>query len=459
LPLKFLAVATIVVAFVCTEVQLSRGATGATLSRVTCDRVASPLGSNSNVGSVTKPFLTVEKLANSLKAGQAGCLRAGVYQRDVKITRGGTSSAPTTLTSYPGERAVVVGRLHVADEANNVVVQQLDLDGRNRADLPGPTINGDNVVFRDNDVTNRHTTICFLLGSIEWGRARGTVIEHNRIHDCGEMPASNHHHGIYVEASDRARIIGNWIYDNADRGVQLFPDAQNTYLAGNVIDGNGQGVVFSRKSSNNVVENNVLSNPLVRYNIESFELTGSGNVARRNCVWSTRHWGFAGIQLDVGIPVLDNLVTEPGYVNRAAKDFRLRPDSPCVTFTPAPAQPPPVRVSKKPKRPVRLRASAPALWPGGHVRLRAYLMPAAAPAAGSQQAVLRLYRAGQWRRVGVMTLRDGSYALGLELRKVGRSALPRFGQAPIGRGPRTLRLRAFVRGAGYSNIVLVRVRR
>ena len=53
--------------------------------------------------------------------------------------------------------------------------------------------------------------------------------------------------------------------------------------------------MFSRKSSNNVVENNVISNPLVRYNIESFELTGSGNVARRNCVWSTRHWGNAGI--------------------------------------------------------------------------------------------------------------------------------------------------------------------
>jgi hypothetical protein len=312
-------------------------------------------------------------------------------------------------------------------------------------------------VFRDNDVTNRHTTICFLLGSTEWGRARGTVIEHNRIHNCGEMPPTNHHHGIYVEASERARITGNWIYDNADRGVQLFPDAQHTYVARNVIDGNGQGVVYSRKSSNNVVENNVLSNPVIRYNIESFELTGSGNVARRNCVWSTRHWGNAGIQLDIGVPVLENLVTEPGYVNRAAKDFRLRPDSPCVTFTPAPPQPP-VLVSKKPKRPVRLRASAPALWPGGRVRLRAYLTPAAAPAAGSE-AVLKVHRAGQWRRVAVMPLRDGTYALGMELKKDRRKASRRFGLAPVERGPRTLRLRAFVRGAGYSNIVLVRVRR
>jgi parallel beta-helix repeat protein len=459
LPLKFLAAAMVVVAFVCTEVQLSRGATGVTLSRITCDRVASPLGSNSNVGSLTKPFATVEKLAGSLKAGQTGCLRAGVYQRDVKITRGGTASAPITIASYPSERATVVGRLHVADVANNVVVQQLDLDGRNRSRLPSPTVNGDNVVFRDNDVTNRHTTICFLLGSIEWGRARGTVIEHNRIHNCGELPPTNHHHGIYVEFSEGARITGNWIYDNADRGVQLFPDAQKTYIAGNVIDGNGQGVVFSRKSANNIVENNVLSNPLVRYNIETFELTGTGNVARRNCVWSTRHWGNSGIQLEVGIPVLENVVTEPAFVNRGGKDFRLLQGSPCVTFTPIPVAPPPVRVSKRPKRPVRLRASAPSLWPGGRVRLRAYLTPAAAIAAGSEKAILKIHRAGQWRRVGVMPLRDGSYTLSVELKNVRRKASRRFGLVPVRRGPRTLRLRVFLRGAGYSNIVRVRVSR
>ena len=42
--------------------------------------------------------------------------------------------------------------------------------------------------------------------------------------------------------------------------MQLFPDAQHTYVARNVIDGNGEGVVFSRKSAGNIVENNVISN-------------------------------------------------------------------------------------------------------------------------------------------------------------------------------------------------------
>jgi hypothetical protein len=426
---------------------------------VTCDLVASPLGSNSNAGTLTKPWATVDKLANGLKAGQTGCLRGGVYQRDVTINRGGTSSAPTTITSFPGERATVIGRLHVADEANNVVIQQLDLDGRNRASLPSPTVNGNNAVFRDNDVTNRHTSICFLLGSTEWGRARGTVIEHNRIHNCGELPPTNHHHGIYVEASENARIIGNWIYDNADRGVQLFPDAQRSYVARNVIDGNGQGVVFSRKSSNNIVELNVISNPVIRYNIESFEVTGSGNVARRNCLWSVRHYDSAGIQLGIGVTLADNFVSDPHYANRAAKDFRLPPDSPCATFTPPPPPAPPVKLSKKPKRPVRLRASAPSLWPGGRLRVRAYVTPQAAAAAQSGNPVLKVRRNGEWRRVGVMQARGDGYTLGVRLTDSKRGRWLRLGRAHFRRGPRTLRLRVFVPGAGYSNIVLVRIGR
>jgi hypothetical protein len=167
------------------------------------------------------------------------------------------------------------------------------------------------------------------------------MIERNRIHNCGALPPTNHHHGIYVEASNGARITDNWIYDNADRGVQLFPDAQDTYVARNVIDGNGEGVVFSRKSSKNVVEQNAISNPVVRYNIEDFELSGVANVARRNCLWSARHPDKAGVQPDIEAEVSENLVTEPAYESRDAKDFRLRPDSPCVKYSPGSRRPGP----------------------------------------------------------------------------------------------------------------------
>jgi hypothetical protein len=336
------ALTVAVVAVVDTDGTRSREQSGAAgPSRGACDKVASPRGSNANRGTATNPYATVGKLANSLRAGQTGCLRAGVYRGRVTVRKGGVPGAPTTIRSAPGELATVRGRLHVANSANRVVIRQLFLDGRNRARLPSPTVNGNNVVFRNNDVTTRNTTICFLLGSDEYGRARRTVIERNRIHNCGDRPPTNHHHGIYVEASSGARITGNWIYDNADRGVQLFPDAQRTYVARNVIDGNGEGVVFSRKSANNVVEHNIIAHPAVRYNIEDFELSGGGNVARRNCLWSASHPDNAGIQPEIEVQVSENLVTEPAYANRDAKDFRLEPDSPCANFSPGSRRPGP----------------------------------------------------------------------------------------------------------------------
>ena len=425
---------------------------------VSCDKVASPLGSDAYPGTVAEPYATVEHLANSLSPGQTGCLRAGVFQGDVRVAKGGTATAPTTITSYPEERAIVVGRFRVTEQANFVTVTGLDLDGRNGDSLPSPTINGDNVTFRANDVTNHHTTICFLLGSDQYGRARNTVLERNRIHDCGQLPATNHHHGIYIEASDGARIVDNWIYDNADRGVQLFPDAQSTYIARNVIDGNGQGIIFSRESSNNLAENNVISYSTLRYNIEDWQLTGQGNVARRNCVWSTRQ-SNGGIQPDLGLAAVDNKVSEPRFVDRADKDFRLRSDSPCAGFSwvaePAARKAP----ARKFKRPLKLRSSAARVWAGGRVRLRARIRSEAARASAAKRAVLKVRRGGKWRRAGTMRLRNGCYTYRPRLGRRHHGGARRFGGVRLKRHAQVLRLRAYAEGVGRSNIVRIRIGR
>jgi hypothetical protein len=146
------------------------------------------------------------------------------------------------------------------------------------------------------------------------------------------LPAANHDHGIYVEASDGAQIVDNWIYNNADRGVQLFPDAQDTYVARNVIDRNGQGVIFTRVSSGNVVEHNVIAHSRRRWNLEDWELTGNANVARRNCVWTTRSDSYArngGIQPSPDFTVLANVIADPNFVDRGVENYRLRLSSPC----------------------------------------------------------------------------------------------------------------------------------
>jgi Right handed beta helix region len=297
------------------------------LAATNCSLFASPAGADVSVGSEQAPFRSVQKLVDSLSAGQTGCLRAGHYQEDVKVSRPGI-----TLTRYGAERVTVRGRLWVAQGADDVTVEELYLDGANEARLPSPSISGRNVTFRRNDVTNGHTSICFSLGHPHYGRAIGTKLEFNRIHDCGILPAANHDHGIYLAAADDTQIIGNWIYDNADRGIQIYPDAQRTVVRGNVIDGNGQGVIFggegSATSNDSTVEGNVISNSIVRDNVESYYPDGTplgrGNVVTGNCIGGgVRDDGDGGIAVASSVALARNLRERPRFRNRTASDFRL----------------------------------------------------------------------------------------------------------------------------------------
>jgi nitrous oxidase accessory protein NosD len=300
--------------------------------RPECDRYAAAAGRDSWPGSSNRPYRTVRKLVGALRPGEIGCLR-GSFREDVTIRRSGI-----TLASDPDRaRATLRGRLFVADSANDVTVRGLLLDGRPaqssaEEQLPSPTINGDGARFVDNQVTNANTGICFVLGS-EDGTARDTVIERNRIHHCGRLPPTNHEHGIYVALARDTVIRDNVIYANADRGVQLYPDADRTVVEHNVIDGNGTGVLFSGDaggaSSANVVRANVITNSTVRYDVTAFweQSVGERNVVEDNCLWGGKLGEVEEIE---GFSLGSNLVADPGYLDRTAGDFRLADGSPCA---------------------------------------------------------------------------------------------------------------------------------
>ena len=176
--------------------------------------------------------------------------------------------------------------------------------------------------------------------------ADGARLLDNRIHDCGRLPATNHDHGIYVVSAAKFRIAGNVIYDNADRGVQLYPDAQRGVIARNVLDGNGSGVIFggdeSSASGGNRVELNVIANSRLRWNVEQSWAgeAGRGNVVRGNCVHAPDRRAVYGQAGGIAPPgggflAFGNRVAAPLYVDRRAKDFRLRRQSPCAGRGPA----------------------------------------------------------------------------------------------------------------------------
>jgi Right handed beta helix region len=308
-----------------------------TARTASCDRFASPNGSDAARGTARRPFRTVQRLVGALRPGQTGCLQEGTYVGNVRIGHGGRRGARLVLTAYPGQRATIVGRVTIMRGASYVTVAGLSLDGANPSRLPSPTIDADHVTFSHDDVTNDHTGICFDIGSATWGWATGTLITHDRVHGCGEMTRhDNYQHGFYVAAATDTTIAWSLIYDNAARGIQLYPDADYTTIDHNVIDDNGEGIIISgsggHASSHTDIYDNIVSNSRVRHDIESWWPAGNpvgvDNVAHDNCLWRG-HQGAIGAA-GGGLRARNNARVNPMFVNAAAHDYRLSAASPCL---------------------------------------------------------------------------------------------------------------------------------
>jgi len=414
-----------------------------------CTLYASPAGSDGGNGSLAAPFSSPQRLADSLAPGQVGCFESGSYVTSVaggvKVSRPGI-----TLTAAPGASATLVGRLWIARGASGVTVSDLGLNGRNPSAEPSPVVNATETRFDNVDVTNEHTSICFILGSFEYGVAEGTVIEGSRIHDCGVMSPQNHDHGIYIENSRGAVIRNNWIFDNADRGIQLYPQAIDTLITGNVIDGNGQGVIFSSSSlgvsTGNRVESNVIADSRVRWNVESFweGPVGGENIARNNCVWGSNPSGYynqnGGVQTPAqeaeGFNAEGNIVAQPEFVNRAAGDLTLVPGSACA-YVQAQAAPPPAAARTITEARVILHKHQ------AKVEGRAPLVLSGIAGIADAHAVeIVRWKDGRWHRFARRPLRrDGSFVVRKTLH--GR--------------PGAQRLKAKVRGLTSSRAVKVRL--
>ena len=305
----------------------------------TCNLFASPSGSDSASGTLSAPFQTARKLVSSLKPGETGCLEAGTYNENVTFRTAGTATAPITLASYPGQTATIVGRMYIVDGANYTTITGLDLNGENPQQALSPMIDANNATFSHDDVTNDHTGTCFGIGSATWGWATGTLITHDRIHDCGELPATNAQHGLYIGAATDTTIEWSLIYGNADRGIQLYPDAQRTTIDHNIIDDNGEGIIISGAggvaSSYTNIYDNILSNADIRHDVESYWPPGNplgvDNTVHNNCIWGGSKGGIG--MADGGYRVSENLKASPQFVNVVAHDYELRATSPCLLMS------------------------------------------------------------------------------------------------------------------------------
>jgi len=312
---------------------------------VTCDRVASPAGSDvSGDGSAANPFLSVSHLDASLSAGQTGCLHAGTYGdfgTAHHLVTNGAPGAPITITSYPGEQAKVVGWVDL--KASYTTLSHLSIDGSNTlyvseregTSCPYPVSQGMNIdghddVLEHSDFYQSQATLRGNGIGIGWhGQADRVIVRFNRIHDVGQCMAYDHL--IYLAHGDKAQIYGNWMWNDPHGfGVQAYPAPTNARIFSNVIDSTGSGLTINGASGTEV-DHNVISNSTGLVNAGLVQgvaiqawTPGPGDSAHDNLSFNNS----GGPTYNTGELSLSNNATgDPQFANAGAHDYRVTSSS------------------------------------------------------------------------------------------------------------------------------------
>lgn len=272
---------------------------------------ASPAGNDANAGSAQSPLRTLKAAHDKAKPKDCVVLFPGKYSGDVTFTK--------RLYVYPRSsvaRALIEGRLVCAPQSAGMRISSVNLDGRNAQALPSWTVNAPDVVFEDVVASNYHQEIGFLVGS-DWGRADKFKLLDSVVHNCGRLDRqanpNEQDHGIYVGASTGFSIEHCQIFNNADRGIQLYPDAQDGLIEECTIVNNGTGVQFSgagaKTSSGNRVRGCTItgnkSTLSTRYDVMSWypfgTPAGTDNVVE-GCVVGTQPPTLVGFAMRDNLP-------------------------------------------------------------------------------------------------------------------------------------------------------------
>lgn len=222
-------------------------------------------GNDSNSGAIGSPWLTVQKAANTMVAGDTTYVRAGTCTEDViGFANSGTSGNPITLRGYPGETAII--------DAGHTTSFPPDGIGQEPVfDIDGP----DFITLSYLTIRRGRTSNIYISDDVQ---STDITIDHCILEDftTGDNAAS-----IYVNNTSDNIVITNNLIDgytpdlraNVASGIILF-SVQDVTIEHNEIRNVIQGISQKYSAATNYTQ-------LVRYNylhtITDFGMLWSGH--------------------------------------------------------------------------------------------------------------------------------------------------------------------------------------
>ncbi len=223
-------------------------------------------GSDSNPGTLTAPWRTIQMALNVLQPGQQALVRGGTYTQDLMMSRAGTASAPITVAAYPGETVV----LHAASTSGDTYPVQIS---GSYFRLHGFVIeNGLGTSDANVYLWGGAHQIEVSGNEIRYGQDQGVFADNttsylqfldNRVHDNGLNHVSGQHqsHGFYIEGSHDL-FANNLIYNHPyGFGLQIYPANHDTVVVDNTIAASAHSSIVVGGSGgvyNITIRNNIL---------------------------------------------------------------------------------------------------------------------------------------------------------------------------------------------------------
>lgn len=267
-------------------------------------------GYDSNAGTLSAPFKTIQKGLNTVQPGDVCIIRGGTYNESLALGQSGTSSAKITIQSYSGETVTINSGTAVALRTNgrkhyylisglrfiSTFVGNYSQTGKQYTlDFESGIWDG----FTDPNGGNNGFILrnCYIEGAVHF-YGHNNLVENCELN--GKTQWSNALWDSFA-ASHHNTYRNNTIYSYTERGVWTMQYTDSVIVENNLIhDIGGSGIDCDGAGHpvyNSIVRGNTIYNVAGR----GIEMENSFNsITENNKVYNSQKWGISYINYGFG---------------------------------------------------------------------------------------------------------------------------------------------------------------
>jgi parallel beta-helix repeat protein len=306
------------------------------ISTSSLDFYVAPTGSNSNSGSASSPWKTIQHADALAKPGWKIHVAAGTYAQGssaLVTSASGTATAHVTYISDVAGAAKITGSAAdvwaAAGSYEDIVGFDVSSSGKTTNQLFQTS--APNIQLIANRVHDMINTSCLSGAGIHFGTGSSyNVALGNTVYNIGMAPSAgcNQAHGIYVSTSHN-QVLNNRVFHCGDLGIHLWGAPNYNLVINNTVFGNGKGIVIGGSSSpagNNHVANNILYKNL---GVGMYETGSVGhNTIDHNLNYGNgSSWGLSG---DTATSTIAKNPLFVNYTGTVSGDYHLTSVSPAI---------------------------------------------------------------------------------------------------------------------------------